>query len=99
MRNVAYGENVQLICRVCGAAHEIVSHIVSECSKLAQKEYKQVRHDNVVKMLHWKLCEKCGFKKAEKWYIHKSEKVLESEDWKILWDFPILSDKTRYNCY
>ena len=55
--------------------------------------------DNVVKMLHWKLCEKCGFKKAEKWYIHKSEKVLESEDWKILWDFPILSDKTRYNCY
>ena len=44
--------------RVCGTADETVAHIVSECSKLAQKEYKQVRHDNVVKMLHWKLCEK-----------------------------------------
>ena len=58
MRNVVYGENDQPICRVCGAADDTVAHIVSECSKLAQKEYKQVRHDNVAKMLHWKLCEK-----------------------------------------
>ena len=94
MRNVVYGENVRLICRVCGAADEAVAHIVSECSKLAQKEYKQVRHDNVSKMLHRKLCEKCGFNKAEKWYIQKPEKVLESEDCKILWDFPVQSDKT-----
>ena len=56
--NVVYGENFQSICRACGAADETVAHIVSECSKLAQKEYKQVRHDNVAKMLHWKLCEK-----------------------------------------
>ena len=94
MRNVVYGENVRLICRVCGAADEAVAHIVSECSKLAQKEYKQVRHDNVVKMLLWKLCEKWGFSKAEKWYTHKPEKVLESEDCKILWDFLIQTDKT-----
>ena len=33
-------------------------YIVSECSKLAQKENKQVRHNNVAKMLYWKLCEK-----------------------------------------
>ena len=26
-------------------------HIMSECSKLAQKEYKQVRHDNSAKMM------------------------------------------------
>ena len=55
LRNVVYGENVQSICRVCGAADETVAHIVSECSKPAQKEYKQVRQDNVAKMLHWKL--------------------------------------------
>ena len=65
LRNVVYGENVQSICRVCGAADEAIAHIVSECSKLAQKEYKQVRHDNVAKMIHWKLCEKRGFNKAE----------------------------------
>ena len=37
MRNVVYGENVQSICRVCGAADETVAHIISKCSKLAQK--------------------------------------------------------------
>ena len=47
-----------------------VARIVSECSKLAQKKNKQVRHD-IVKMLRWKLCEKWGFNKAEELYIHK----------------------------
>ena len=28
LRNVVYGENVQSICRVCGAAHKTVVHIV-----------------------------------------------------------------------
>ena len=37
---------------------------------------------------------KWGFNEAEKWYIHKPEKVLESEGSKILWDFPIQNDKT-----
>ena len=55
-----------------------------ECSKLAQKEYKQVRHDNVAKMIIESYVEKWGFHKAEKWYIHKLQKVLESEDCKIL---------------
>ena len=32
MRNAVYGENVQSICRVCGAADEAVAHIVSECA-------------------------------------------------------------------
>ena len=45
-------------------------------------------------MLRWKLCEKWGFNKAEKWYMHKPEKVLESEDCKILFDFPIQTDKS-----
>ena len=94
LRNAVYGENVESICCVCSAADETFAHIVSECSKLTQKEYKQVRYDNVVKMLHWKLCEKWGFNKAEKWYIHKPEKVLESKNCMILWDFPIQTDKT-----
>ena len=38
MRNVVYVETVQSICRVCGAADETVADIVSECSKLVQKE-------------------------------------------------------------
>ena len=44
-------------CHVCDAADETVANIVSESSKRAQNDYKQVRYD-VFKMVHWKLCEK-----------------------------------------
>ena len=93
MRKTVYGENVDSTCRVCGSADEIVAHIVAECQKLAQKEYKQVS-GNVAKVIHWKLCENWGFEKSDQWYTHKPEKVLESEECKILWDFPIQTDKT-----
>ena len=38
-------------CRSCNERGETVSHIVSECKKLAQTDYKR-RHDNVAKMIH-----------------------------------------------
>lgn len=94
LRKSVYGEDIDPSCRVCGAAEETVAHIVSECQKLAQKEYKEIRHDNVAKVIHWKLCEKWGFERSDKWYTHKPEKVLESDECKILWDFPIQTDKT-----
>ena len=37
-------------CRICGETGETISHIVSESSKLAQREYKR-RHD-VARMVH-----------------------------------------------
>ena len=80
MRKSVYGENVDSTCRVRGSADETEAHIVAEYQKLAQKEYKQERHDNVAKVIHWKLCEKWGFEKSDQWYTHKPEKVLESED-------------------
>ena len=94
MRKTVYGENVDSNCRVSGSADETVAHIAAECQKLAQKEYKQVRHDNVAKVINWKLCKKWGFEKSDQWYTHRSEKVLESEECKILWDFPKQTAKT-----
>ena len=94
MRKTVYGENGDSTCRVCGSAYETVAHIVTECQKLAQKEYKQVRHDNVAKVIHWKLFEKWVFEKSDQWYTHKPERVLESEECKILWDFPMQTNKT-----
>ena len=38
-------------CRMCKQKEETVSHIVSECPKLAQRENKR-RHDCVAKALH-----------------------------------------------
>ena len=42
------------VCRMCRVENETISHIVSECQMLAQKEYKK-RHGNVCRYIHWKL--------------------------------------------
>ena len=61
------------LCRMCRKVDESIDHIVSGCSKLAQKQYKR-RHDNLGKIVHWKLARKCNFEAGDKWYEH-SQKV------------------------
>ena len=62
-------------------ADESIDHVVSGCSKLVQKEYK-IRHDNLGKVIHWKLARKCNFEAGGKWYEHEPESILENEDYK-----------------
>ena len=45
-----------MIIIICGDRDEIINQI-SECSKLAQMEYK-ARHDWVGKVIHWEMCKK-----------------------------------------
>ena len=78
-------------CRMCRKVDESINHMVSECPKLAQKEYKR-RHDWVGKKIHWEVCKEEGFIVNEKWYEHVPEPVLENERCKILWDFTIQTD-------
>ena len=40
-----------LKCRLCGCADETVDHLVSSCSYLVQREYKD-RHDAVASLVH-----------------------------------------------
>ena len=47
-------------CRLRGDREETINHIISECSKLAQKEYKTI-HDWVGKVIHWEMCKKFKF--------------------------------------
>ena len=75
-------------CRLCG---ETIDHIISECCKLAQKEYK-TRHDCVGKVIHWELCKKLKFDHTNKWYMHNLETVLENETHKLFLDFDIQTD-------
>ena len=77
-------------CRLCSDRDEMISHIISECSKLAQ-EYKS-RHDWVGKVIHWELCKKFKFGHTNKWYIHNPASVLENDMHKLLWDFDIQTD-------
>ena len=43
------------LCRMCRSLQETVAHVVRECGKLAQTEYKG-KHDNVARYVHWQLC-------------------------------------------
>ena len=82
------------LCSECRKVEESIDHIVSGCSKLAQKKYNR-RHDNLGKIVHWKLARKCNFEAGDKWYEHDAESVLQNEDYKILWDFNIQTYHVR----
>ena len=64
--------------------HKTINQIISECCKLAQKEYK-TRHNK-------KLCKKFKFDYTNKWYMHNSESFQENEAHKFLWDFEMQTD-------
>ena len=56
---------------MCKEGDESVIHIISQCKKLAQEEYKTT-HDNVATAVHWE------------WYDHEPENVMENEKCKLL---------------
>ena len=78
-------------CRLCGDRDETINHIISECSKLAQKGYK-TRYDWVGKVIHWEMCQKFKFDHTNKSYMHNQASVLENDPHKFLWDFDIHTD-------
>ena len=87
-----YKQNGSPMCRLCGVKEETVDHLVSCCEKIAQTDYKG-RHDRVATLIHWSLCKQYGFPRSDNWWAHQAEKVLENDDYKVLWDFSIRTDK------
>ena len=63
----------------------------SQCSKLAQKEYK-ARHEWVDKVIHREMCSKFKFDQANKLYMHNPAPVLENDTHKLMWYFDIQTD-------
>ena len=76
---------------MCGERGETVNHLVSECSKLAQREYKR-RHDWVGRRVHWEVYRMYGKEVKDKGHEHDAVPVAENERCKILWDFNIQTD-------
>ena len=74
-----------------GCWDKTVYYIISECSKLAQKECKN-RHDWVGLVIHLELCKRLKSDHTNKWYMHKLESILDNETHKILWDVEIQTD-------
>ena len=87
-----YNQSGSPMCRLCGVKEETVDHLVSCCEKIAQTDYKG-RHDRVATLIHWSLCKQYGFPRCDNWWTHQAEKVLENDDFKVLWDFSIRTDK------
>jgi hypothetical protein len=71
------------MCRMCMEREKTTMHILSECPKLAQSEYKK-RHDKVGTMIHWRLCQKHGLEHTTNWYDHRAPPVIENAEVKIL---------------
>ena len=78
-------------CWLCGDRNETINHIISECSKLPQKEYK-TRHHWATKVINWEMCKKFKFDLKNKWYMHNSVPVLKNDMHKLLRDFDIHTD-------
>ena len=70
---------------------EMINHIISEFSKLAQREHK-ARHDSVGRWSTGKFCRKFQFDHTNKWYMHNPAPVLENDSHKLLWYFSIQTD-------
>ena len=80
-----------LLCRMCGERGESIYHLISECRKLAQRDYKR-RHDDVARYVR-QICQESGIESCDKWHEHKPEYVMENKDYKIYWDFMIQYDR------
>lgn len=71
-------QEVSLLCRMCGKNAESVNHIICECSKPAQTEYK-CRHDNGTRIIHWELSKENDLPHASKWcHMNTSQRELWS---------------------
>ena len=69
-------------CALCSDAAEKVTHIVTGCKKIAQKEYKR-RHDKVASFIYCLLCKKYDLKHTDKWYQHQPATVVENKRYKL----------------
>ena len=85
-------QDVFPLCRLCKEKAESVTRIVISCSVLAGNQCRR-RHDKLERKVHWFLCKKFEIKCEDKWFLHQPGPVLENDKCKLLWDFPIQTDK------
>ena len=98
IRHTEDKENVSSLSRMCGERNETVAHLISDCTTLVQKQYKDWRHDAICRIIHWQMRIDYGLDHADKWYKHRPEMMVENEETKFLWDMSIQTDKIlKYN--
>ena len=78
-------------CRLCGDRDKTINHIISECNKLAQKDYT-IRHSWVGKVIHSEMYKKFKLDPTNKWYMGNPASVVENDTHKLLWNFDVQTD-------
>ena len=78
-------------CVLCSNRDETINYLISEFSKLTQKESK-TRHDWVGMVIHREMSKKFKFVHTNKWYMHIPALVLENDTHELLCDFDIQTD-------
>jgi RNA-splicing ligase RtcB len=92
-RYIMKDKSVKDECRLCKAKGETIEHIVAGCSTLSLTDYL-ARHNDMAKVVHQGLAKECGLvEKEEPYYIVKPETVLENEQYKLLWDMSLQTDR------
>ena len=74
-------QEVSEIHRMCGERDESVTHLIAECKKLDQKEYKDMIFARIA---HLELYQKFGLVGEVKLYNHKPAKLAENGRVKVL---------------
>ena len=74
---------------------ETVTHIISVCSKLAGTKNTE-RHNNMALIIYKAICAEYNLEHSKDCWV-EPEKVVRNDHTKVLWDFPIQTDKHQFH--
>ena len=73
-------------CRFCQDSVETVNHLLSGCPKLLAEGRYTTRHNNVCRVIHWRLCQEYGFQTPDVSWKHNPQPLLENQKARITYD-------------
>ena len=69
-------DSVSPLCRLCRESEETISHLLTECTMLAQ-QYRLWRYERVSVVADWVMCNQYGFPTGSKWYEHTQDSAMK----------------------
>src|SRR5678816_2538281 len=87
------GQNITDKCRMCSGGSESVCHILSECKFLLQKGTYTERHNNICRLIHYRICRKFEIEvNTVNHWEHNPNNIEENNRVLILYDYNIPTD-------
>jgi adenylate kinase len=79
--------------RMCYKAEEHIKHIAMECTTLVPSQYTNIQN-KVTGYIHWTICKHMEIQITDKYYQHTPESVINAIGTTIIWDVPVITDRT-----